>query len=350
MNLIWIALITLGVIGAIGAVILYIVAQKFYVYEDPRIAEVGEVLPQANCGGCGYPGCGGFADACVKASSLEGLNCPVGGASVMAQVAAILGQEAVAADPKIAVIRCAGTCAVRPKTAVYDGAKSCAVASATFAGDTGCSFGCLGLGDCVVACDFDAIHINPETGLPEVDEDKCTACGACVKACPKFIIQLRKKGKNNRRVFVSCVNKDKGGVAKKACGSACIGCSKCFKECPFDAIVIENNLAYIDIDKCKSCRKCVDVCPTGAIQAVNFPPKKAKPAEAAAAKPVAPKAEAAPKTEAVKPEAPKAEETPKAEAPKPAAPSVEETPKAEAPKTETPKTDSSENEAPKTEA
>lgn len=306
MNLILIALITLGVIGAIGAVILYFVAQKFYVYEDPRVGQVDAVLPQANCGGCGYPGCKGFADACVKANTLEGLNCPVGGAPVMAQVATILGREAVVAEPKVAVVRCNGTCSARPNTSVYDGAKSCAVAANTYAGETGCSFGCIGLGDCTVVCDFDAIHINPETGLPEVDDDKCTACGACVKACPKFIIQLRKKGKNNRRVFVSCVNKDKGGVARKACSNACIGCSKCQKECPFDAITVENNLAYINDDKCKSCRKCVDVCPTGAIHAVNFPPKKERPAAPAAegVKPAAPKADT-PKPEA--PEAPKAE-------------------------------------------
>lgn len=278
MNLILIAVITLGVIGAIGAVILYLVAQKFYVYEDPRIGEVEAVLPQANCGGCGYPGCKGFADACVKATTLEGLNCPVGGAPVMAQVGTILGMEVSSAEPKVAVVRCNGTCEARPRTSVYDGAKSCAVAANTFAGETGCSFGCLGLGDCTVVCDFDAILINPQTGLPEVDQDKCTACGACVKACPKFIIQLRKKGKANRRVFVSCINKDKGGVARKACANACIGCSKCQKECPFEAITVENNLAYINDDKCRSCRKCVDVCPTGAIHAVNFPPKKERPA------------------------------------------------------------------------
>ncbi len=283
MNLIFTALITLGVIGAIGAVILYLVAQKFYVYEDPRIGQVDEALPQANCGGCGYPGCKGFADACVKADTLEGLNCPVGGAEVMAKVATILGREAIAAEAKIAVVHCNGTCDARPRTNVYDGAKSCAIAAQTYAGETGCSFGCLGLGDCTVVCNFDAIHIDPATGLPVVDEEKCTACGACVKACPKFVISLRKKGPKNRRVFVSCINKDKGGVARKACANACIGCGKCMKECPFDAIVIENNLARIDDTKCKLCRKCVAVCPTGAIHTVNFPPKKDKPAVEAAA-------------------------------------------------------------------
>lgn len=120
--------------------------------------------------------------------------------------------------------------------------------------------------------------MNAETGLPEVDEAKCTACGACVKACPRSVIELRPKGKNSRRVYVRCVNKDKGAVARKACAAACIGCGKCVKVCPFEAITLENNLAYIDPAKCKSCRKCEMECPQGAIVAVNFPPRKAKAA------------------------------------------------------------------------
>ena len=152
------------------------------------------------------------------------------------------------------------------------------------AGETGCGYGCLGCGDCVAACNFDAIHMNPETGLPEVDEDKCTACGACAKACPRHIIELRKKGPKGRRVYVQCVNKDKGAVAKKACEVACIGCGKCEKECKFDAITITDNLSYIDFNKCRLCTKCVDVCPTGAIIKVNFPVRKPRPAEESAPK------------------------------------------------------------------
>jgi biotin carboxyl carrier protein len=143
--------------------------------------------------------------------------------------------------------------------------------------------------------------MNPETGLPEVDEEKCTSCGACVKACPRNIIELRKKGPKGRRVFVSCVNKDKGPVAMKACKAACIGCGKCEKECKFEAITIANNVCYIDHEKCRICRKCVAVCPTGAIHDVNFPTPAPQPK---------------PKEEAPKAEAPKAAPAPKAAAPK----------------------------------
>ena len=272
MNVILIALIALGAIGLIGSLLLYLVAKQFYVYEDPRVGQVEELLPGANCGGCGFPGCHGMADACVKAkdatNSLGTLFCPVGGNDVMANVASTIGLEAGSAEPKLAVVRCNGNICARPKVAVYDGAKSCAVAAATFSGETGCVFGCVGLGDCVKSCQFDAIHMNVETGLPEVDETKCVACGACAKACPKFVIEIRKKSSMKsptpKRVWVSCVNKDKGATARKACSSACIGCGKCQKVC-----TVENNVALIDNEKCKACGMCVSECPTGAIHATE---------------------------------------------------------------------------------
>jgi Na+-translocating ferredoxin:NAD+ oxidoreductase RNF subunit RnfB len=267
-----------------GSVLLYAASKKFEVYENPLIAEVQEALPAANCGGCGYPGCAGFAAACVNASSLDDLLCPVGGADVMNRVAAILGQNAAKTDPKIAVVRCNGNCQARPHVNRYDGARNCAVASALYGGETGCSYGCLGYGDCATACTFGAIHINPATGLPEVIEEKCTSCGACVKACPKNIIELRNKGPKSRRIYVSCVNKDKGGPARKACANACIGCSKCVKECPFDAIQMDSNVAWIDFRKCRLCRKCTLVCPTKAIHELNFPPRKEAATEAGGAK------------------------------------------------------------------
>ena len=269
--------VSLSVLGLLLALVLYLVAQKFKVEEDPRIDDVEAILPGANCGGCGYAGCRAFAEGCVKADSLDALYCPGGGNDTMKNVASYLGMEVAEKAPQVAVVRCNGNCDSRPKTNHYDGYSSCAVMASLYAGDTACSFGCLGQGDCVVVCNFDAIKMDPRTGLPEVDQDKCTACGACVKACPKFIIELRNKGPKNRRIFVSCINKDKGGVARKACAVACIGCFKCQKVCPFDAITMSNNLAYIDYNKCKLCRKCVTECPTHAIWEVNFPvrvPKK----------------------------------------------------------------------------
>ena len=275
------AVIVLGAIALVASVILYYVSKRFAVQEDPRLGKVAEVLPGANCGGCGFPGCSGMADALVRAAdkgSLEGLNCPVGGAAVMSQVADLLGMTVSQSEPMVAVVRCNGSCEHRPRIAVYDGLPSCAAMNACSAGETGCGYGCLGCGDCVRACRFNAIRLNAETGLPEVDEEKCTACGACVKTCPRHIIELRKKGPKGRRVFVSCVNKDKGAVARKACTAACIGCSKCEKECKFGAITVTNNLSYIDWTKCRLCKKCVAVCPTGAIVAVNFPtPKPVEP-------------------------------------------------------------------------
>lgn len=272
-DIIIVCVITAGGIGTLSAAILYVISKKFTVVEDPRIDLVTEALPGANCGGCGFAGCKNFAEACVK----EGIGtkvCTAGGNSVMAKVAEVLGESVTAIDPKVAVVRCGGSFDCRPRTNNFDGAESCAVSAMTYGGNTGCAFGCLGFGDCEKACKFDAIKINSLTGLPVVNSEHCTACGQCVTACPKHIIELRKKNKGDKKVFVSCVNRDKGAVAKKACSVACIGCGKCQKVCQFDAITIADNLAYIDFEKCKMCRKCVEQCPTGAILEFGFPPKK----------------------------------------------------------------------------
>ena len=267
---------SLVALGLIFAVVLYFVAQKFKVEEDPRIGIVESILPGANCGGCGHAGCHAFAENLVKAPGMENFYCPVGGNPVMARIAEALGRAVEEKAPMVAVMRCNGTFANRARTNDYDGYASCKVMASLYAGDTACRYGCLGKGDCEAACQFDAIHVDPETGIAVVNEDKCTACGACVKACPKDILELRAKGFKNRRVFVSCINRDKGAATRKACSVGCIGCGKCAKTCPFEAITVENNVAYIDFAKCKICRKCVEVCPTGAIHEVNFPPKPPK--------------------------------------------------------------------------
>lgn len=270
MYLTLIAVISLGSVGIVLAVILYAASQKFKVFENPLIDDVEKVLPGANCGACGYPGCRNFAETCVNSVEMDKLKCPVGGNETMIKVASILGKQVIMTEPTLAVLRCNGTCEYRPTTGKYDGASSCTIAALTSGGDTACTYGCLGLADCVVVCDFDALKMNILTGLPEVDEDKCTSCGACVKACPKNLFEIRGKGNESKRIFVSCMNKNKGAIARKACSVACIGCGKCEQICEYDAIIINDDLAYIDHDKCVLCRKCVEVCPTKSIIEVNF--------------------------------------------------------------------------------
>lgn len=281
MSVVLISILTLVGLGVASALVLYMASKKFQVFEDPRIDQVEEVLPKSNCGGCGFPGCRAFAEALVKSDDISDLKCPVGGSATMTKVSEILGKAVADVKPQLAVVRCNGSCEHRPKLNIYDGAMSCTVAAALYGGETGCSYGCLGCGDCVVACKFDAMYMDEATGLPVVIEENCVACGKCVEACPKNIIELRNVGPKSRRIFVSCVNKDKGAVAKKACAVACIGCSKCFKVCPHEAITMADNLAYIDDDKCKLCRKCVEECPTFSIHELNFPPRKKKVEEKA---------------------------------------------------------------------
>lgn len=271
-----ITIISLSLLAFLSAVILYFIAQKFKIFEDPRIDEVQAALPAANCGGCGFAGCRNFAEAIVKAETFEGLNCPVGGASVMEQVAKILGKEAPVVEPLVAVLLCNGTPEFRPQTSKYDGVPDCRIAHNLYMGETDCSYGCLGLADCVRACAFDAMYMNSQAGLPVIIDEKCVSCGACVKACPRHIIELRKKAKKDRKIYVACSNCDKGGPARRACKVACIACNKCFNVCEFDAITIGNNLAYIDAFKCTFCRKCVTECPTNSIIELNFPPRKPK--------------------------------------------------------------------------
>lgn len=263
------AILSLGIIGIIAAVVLFVVSKKFKVEEDPRVDEIAEVLPGANCGGCGYAGCRALAEAIVKAGTSKGIVCTAGGSGTGAQVAKIMGETAEISAPKIAVLRCNGSCANAPAKFHYDSAPTCAFAHTLSSGESGCAYGCLGLGDCTRACSFGGITINPETGLPRFNEHLCVACGSCMKACPRGLIEARTLIEGNL-VYVACNNKEKGGDAKKNCAVACIGCKKCEKTCGQTAITVENNMAYIDDTKCTGCGNCLENCPTGAIQSL-FP-------------------------------------------------------------------------------
>lgn len=283
-----------AVIGLVCAGLLVFASKVFHVVVDERITQVREVLPGANCGGCGFAGCDDYASNLVADEGLSCTKCSPGGAAVAAQIAEILGRAAGSAEPEVAQVMCNGTCDARRTVLEWQGMQSCKGAKGWFSSPNACMYGCIGLGDCVNACQFDAIGIVD--GIAKVNRENCVACGACAGACPQKIIKLVPQ---KSMVHVLCSSTDKGAVARKNCDNACIGCMKCTKACNFDAITVEDNLARIDYDKCKSCGMCAAVCPTGALNSFKKLPKKevveksiaAKAAKAKAAgdKPAAPK-------------------------------------------------------------
>lgn len=260
MNTIILAGVSLGAMGLIFGALLAFASKKFAVEVDPRVIEVRDAVPGANCGACGYPGCDGFANAVVRGDAPVN-GCPVGGAGVAQRVAQIMGLEAGATVKKVARVKCEGheeNCGNRYD---YDGFDSCVAANMLNGGPKKCLHGCMGLGSCVQVCPFDAIHIN-DKGLAEVDPEKCTACNKCVLICPKTVISLVPY---EQLTIVACNNKEKGPMVKKNCNVACIACGICERNCPYDAIHVINNLAEIDYDKCTNCMICVEKCPTKAI-------------------------------------------------------------------------------------
>ncbi|MCQ2285573.1 MAG: RnfABCDGE type electron transport complex subunit B [Bacteroidales bacterium] len=266
-NIVVDAVIVLGVIGVASALILYFVSAFFKVSENPLIDEITSKLPGANCGGCGFAGCRAMAEDLVKTRDLASHRCPACGSAAMNAIASLLGVVVSEPEPMMAFVRCNGSCENAPAKVNYDSLRSCAFAHSLYAGESACPYGCLGCGDCVAACSFGALRIDPVSRLPEVNAEKCVACGACAKACPRKIIEIRPK-KTNGEVYVCCVNKEKGAVAKKNCAVACIGCGKCMRVCPEQAVSVTDNLAYIDYSKCISCGTCVEECPMGAIKRV----------------------------------------------------------------------------------
>jgi Na+-translocating ferredoxin:NAD+ oxidoreductase subunit B len=270
-DLLFYSVSSLGGIGLASAGVLFVASKKFYLYQDPQIDQVKESLPGANCGACGFAGCQSFAEEVVKRQELSELNCPVGGTDSMEEVAAILGVEALEHLRNVAVLKCNGHRLVAPPKVEYQGATNCQVSHSLFAGSSGCAYGCLGDGDCVVVCDFGALAMDQRLGLPAVDYDKCTACGACVKACPRNLYELRPITQENQLLYVACSNTERGNFAKKNCAVACIGCSKCAKTADKQEVGVSDFLSYItpQVDLENLGIGLVDGCPTGAIFGIN---------------------------------------------------------------------------------
>ena len=258
MNIVY-AILVLGVLGALFGLVLAVASKVFEVKKDPREEAILSHLAGANCGGCGFPGCDGLAAAIVEGRAPVN-GCPVGGAAAAEKVAKVLGVEVAAGDRQVAHVYCNGGCNAVDK-AVYEGLQDCNAAMRVAGGPKACAFGCMGLGSCVKACAFDAIHIVD--GVAKVDIDKCVACGKCVSSCPNHLIELVPYKAEH---LVQCSSHDKGKDVKSVCESGCIGCTLCTKQCEFDAIHMEDNLAVIDYEKCTNCGKCAEKCPVKVIQ------------------------------------------------------------------------------------
>lgn len=260
-------------IGLLLAVLLGYAATVFEVKQNPKVEEVLLVLPGVNCGGCGFAGCEAYAKG-VALNNASPTLCTVGGSPVANQIGEIMGVKVNAMEVMVAYVKCNGDCDKSKDKYEYHGIMDCVSASALPGGGAkSCSYGCLGLGTCLAVCDFDAIVIRD--GIAIIDENKCTNCGACVKACPKNLIE---SVPINSRVRVACNSYDSARDAMQNCEVGCIACKKCEKACEFDAIHVNNNLAKIDYDKCTQCNACVEVCPKVTIENILMI-NKAKPKE-----------------------------------------------------------------------
>ena len=268
-----IAIAILGGLGLVFGLVLAAASKVFYVETDPRLEQLNECLPGANCGGCGFAGCGAYAEAVLKGEAPVG-KCASGGNEAAKAMAAIMGVEAGEVTRKVALVRCSGartydadgnlTKGAKMK-AHYEGFHDCLAASRVGgSGPLSCKFGCLGYGSCTKVCKYGAISVK--NGVAVVDEDLCVGCMACAQVCPRKIITAVEPSQN---VIIACNSLAKGAVTNRACTIGCIGCGKCMKNCPSGAITITNNLAQIDSSKCTNCGECAKVCPKGLIKDSN---------------------------------------------------------------------------------
>ncbi len=256
-----IAVIALGGLTLLLALMLVVANRKLYVYEDPRIDVVEDMLPHANCGACGLPGCRPFAEAVVDGRMLPG-KCTVSSDEGRAAIASYLGVDLGNEEKQVARLACAGGTNVARNKASYQGIASCTGAALVSGGGKGCYWGCLGFGDCQKVCDFDAISMN-EHSLPVVDLDKCTACGDCVEVCPKDLFSLQPI---SHQLWVACKNLEKGDDILEDCQVGCTACGRCAMDAKGDLIVMKNNLPVIDYKLfSQQTQDPIQRCPTGAI-------------------------------------------------------------------------------------
>lgn len=258
-DIIW-PVIAIGALGLLLGLGLAFAGKKLAVPVDERVEQARDLLAGANCGACGFPGCDGLASALVSGEAPLSA-CPVTSTENKAKIGEILGMSADGGEPMVAIVRCVGGAHCKTRFR-YEGLQDCRAAMLVASGDKACPYGCLGLGTCVHTCKFDALSFGPE-GIPEVDREKCTACGQCAKACPRNIIQLVPK---SQTAVPECVSHDVGKLVRAACDHGCIACKICEKTCKFDAIKVENNVAVIDYNKCTNCLQCVEKCPRGLIK------------------------------------------------------------------------------------
>ncbi len=274
------AIAALGLIGLLFGLFLAGASRIFAVETEPMVEAIKEVLPGANCGACGYAGCVNFAEAVAHGETDPG-GCIPGGTETSQEIAKVLGKEVSSSASPVAIVYCIGDCYKTTERFIYDGVQDCAVAAEFSGGHKNCVHGCLGLGNCVRVCLFDAIEMGSHD-LPVVDKEACTGCGLCVTACPRDIIKLLPAGDDGHLVL--CSSNDRGKTVAKSCDVGCIACKACIKACPQEAIVMEDNLAVIDLEKCDDCGECVKKCKPGTIHKKNAIPTAGEAEAAAAAK------------------------------------------------------------------
>ena len=260
-----IAFIVVVAIGLIASILLSLVSHYFGIEKDKRVSEIREMLPGVNCGACGFKGCDDYAKALAEGKAKPNL-CIPGAKALAEELGAYLGVKVEPPKDVVAFVHCNGHCDAAKKEFKYDGISTCKAANAMYGGRFICKDGCLGYGDCAKACPNDAICVDD--GIAHVDTSRCLGCTLCTTVCPKSIISMVPQ---ETRTVVMCHNHDKGADARKACDNACIGCRKCEKNCPVEAIKVKNNCAEIDYSICTFCGKCAEVCPTHCIKNVYFP-------------------------------------------------------------------------------